>query len=42
MVLMEERANHPLSLAIVDGARNEGIVSPKHKKVQDHTFMAGE
>jgi len=39
---MEERANHPLSLAIVDGARNEGIVSPKHKKVQDHTFMAGE
>ena len=42
LVLMEERANHPLSLAIIDGARNEGIVSPKNKKVQDHTFMAGE
>lgn len=40
--MMEERANHPLSLAIVDGSRNEGIVSPKDKKVQDHTFMAGE
>jgi Zn2+/Cd2+-exporting ATPase len=42
LVMMEERANHPLALAIVDGSRNEGIVSPKHKKVQDHTFMAGE
>jgi len=42
LMLMEERANHPLALAIIDGSRNEGIVSPKHKKVQDHTFHAGE
>lgn len=42
LVLMEERANHPLSLAIVDGARNEGVVSPKNRKVEDHTFIAGE
>jgi Cd2+/Zn2+-exporting ATPase len=42
LCLMEERANHPLALAIVDGARNEGIVSPKNKVVKNHTFLAGE
>jgi Zn2+/Cd2+-exporting ATPase len=42
LVLMEARANHPLALAIVDGARNEGVVSPRHMKVQEHSFMAGE
>ena len=42
LVLMEERANHPLSLAIVDGARNEGVVAPKDRKVENHTFVAGE
>jgi Zn2+/Cd2+-exporting ATPase len=42
LVLMEARANHPLALAIIDGARNEGVVSPKRMKVQEHSFMAGE
>ena len=42
LLLMEERANHPLALAIIDGSRNEGFVSPKNKTVQDHTFHAGE
>ena len=42
LVLMEERANHPLALAIVDGARKEGVVSPKYKPVKNHTFLAGE
>ncbi|CAB9504971.1 Putative inactive cadmium/zinc-transporting ATPase HMA3 [Seminavis robusta] len=43
MVLMEERANHPLALAIVDGARLEGVTSANSKKkVDEHKFMAGE
>jgi len=42
LMLMEERANHPLSLAILDGARREGIHLPKGKVVENHTFLAGE
>jgi len=41
LCLMEERANHPLALAIIDGARNEGVVSPKGKAVTEHNFLAG-
>ena len=42
LVLMEERANHPLAMAIVDGAKREGVSSPQNRKVSKHTFMAGE
>jgi len=42
LVMMEERANHPLAMAIVDGARKEGVVVPQGSKVTEHTFMAGE
>ena len=42
LVLMEERANHPLAMAIVDGAKREGVTSPQNRKVSKHTFMAGE
>lgn len=42
LILMEERANHPLALAIVDGSRNEGVVPPTHMKIEHHEFIAGE
>ena len=42
LMLMEERANHPLGLALLDGGRNEGVSLPKGKVVKNHTFLAGE
>jgi soluble P-type ATPase len=40
--LMEERASHPLSQAILVAARNEGVSIPMNTTVLNHTFIAGE
>jgi len=44
MYLMEERAAHPLSKALADGAKNEGIINLAEStlELKDHTFLAGE
>ena len=42
LVLMEDRANHPLAMAIVDGAKREGVTAPKNRNVTKHTFLDGE
>jgi Zn2+/Cd2+-exporting ATPase len=40
--LMEERASHPLSQALVHGAKAEGVNIPDSLYVSDHTFLPGE
>lgn len=42
LLLMEERASHPLAQALIDGAKNEEIKVPESFFVQDHTFLPGE
>jgi len=40
---MEERASHPLSIALANGAKNEGIATPNDLlDLTDHTFLPGE
>ncbi|KAL7537766.1 hypothetical protein ACHAWF_005894 [Thalassiosira exigua] len=42
LALMEASASHPLADAIVKGASNEGVDTPKVIKVKDHTLLPGE
>ena len=42
LVLIEERATHPLAAAIVKAAKIEGVSSARHLKLENHTFLAGE
>jgi len=43
LYLMEERAAHPLSIALAEGAKNEGVDIQDNKyELTDHNFMAGE
>jgi Zn2+/Cd2+-exporting ATPase len=40
--LMEERASHPLALAILTAAKNEQTVVPKDMILEDHVMINGE
>jgi Zn2+/Cd2+-exporting ATPase len=40
--LMEERASHPLALAILKASKNEQTVIPKDMVVEDHVMINGE
>ncbi len=42
LALIEERATHPLAAAILKAAKNEGVSSVRHLKLENHTFLAGE
>jgi len=42
LALVEERASHPISQAIVAAVRNEGISVPTDIKVQNHYQLPGE
>lgn len=42
LLLMEERAAHPVAQAIINAARNENITIPKEMVLQKHTILAGE
>ena len=42
LLLMEERAAHPVAQAIIDAARNENVSIPKDMILQKHTILAGE
>merc|ERR1712113_487999 len=42
LVLIEERATHPLAAAILKAAKIEGVSSARHLKLENHTFLAGE
>jgi len=43
LYLMEERAAHPLSIALAEGAKKEGVNIQDNKyELTDHNFMAGE
>ncbi|KAG7346359.1 heavy metal translocating P-type ATPase [Nitzschia inconspicua] len=42
LMLMEERASHPLAQSLVDGARKEGVKIPQSLFVEDHTFLPSE
>jgi len=42
LLLIEERAAHPVAQAIMSAARNEGVSIPKGMVLQKHTILAGE
>ena len=42
LLLMEERASHPVAQAIISAARSEGITIPKDMILEKHTILAGE
>jgi len=42
LVLMEDRATHPLAKSLVDGIKAEGVTVPTSLYVNNHTFLAGE
>jgi len=42
MVLMEERSSHPLAVSLVEAANLEGVRSPRHIKIANHTILKGE
>jgi len=42
LVLMEDRASHPLAWALIEGAQKEGVKIPKGRFVRNHTFLPGE
>jgi Cd2+/Zn2+-exporting ATPase len=42
LALMEAPASHPLSEAIVKGAANEDVTTPKHLELKNHTLLPGE
>jgi Cd2+/Zn2+-exporting ATPase len=41
LAVMEAPASHPLSDAIVKGALNEGVTTPKHLELKNHTLLPG-
>lgn len=42
LVMMEDRASHPLARALVEGAQKEGVKIPEGRFVRNHTFLPGE
>jgi Zn2+/Cd2+-exporting ATPase len=42
LVAMEEKASHPVALAIVMAAKNEGVVKNEELVLTDHRVLAGE
>lgn len=42
LLLMEERAAHPVAQAIVSAARRENVSVPKTMRLEKHTILAGE
>jgi len=42
LMLMEEKATHPLAIALLDGARNEGCKIPTNMSLKNHKFLPGE
>lgn len=43
LYIMEERASHPLSIALAQGAKNEGItIEHGYFELSDHSFLPGE
>lgn len=42
LLLMEERAAHPVAQAIMTAARNENVSIPKEMILEKHTILAGE
>lgn len=42
LILMEAPSSHPLASALVDEAREVGVVAPKNVAVRNHTVLKGE
>lgn len=42
LLLMEERASHPVAQAIMTAARNENVSIPQDMVLESHTVLAGE
>lgn len=42
LLLMQERASHPIASSLVQAAKNEGVKIPRQKVITDHQILKGE
>lgn len=40
--LLQERSSHPLSATLVQAAKEEGVKTPRHVQLTEHTILKGE
>jgi Cd2+/Zn2+-exporting ATPase len=42
LALIQERSSHPVAACLVQAAKDEGVMIPRHKSLSDHTILKGE